>query len=77
MSENEFEVKLANVRELMSSRVGKELMWEILSYCDLYTTGANKFQAGKRQVGLDILQLLEDADPEIYPKLLLANIKND
>ena len=76
IEEKEFDVLRANVRTFMSTRQGKEIMWEILGYCDLATAGCGKFQSGKRQVGIDILQLLEDADPTIYPNLLLENIKD-
>jgi len=77
MSEDtkEFEILQANVRELMSSRKGKEVMWEILSYCGMYSSIPGKFEAGKRNVGLDILAMLDDADPTIYPNLLLENRK--
>ena len=74
--DKDFEVLKANVRVLMETRAGKEIMWEIISYCDLYTAGSTKFEAGKRQVGIDILQLLEGADPTIYPKLISENIKH-
>jgi len=72
----EYEVLLANVREFMSSLKGQTVMWEILSYCDMYSSIPGKFEAGKRNVGLDIMTLLADADPTIYPKLLLENTKN-
>jgi hypothetical protein len=47
-----------------------------LGLCNLYTstfTGNSQtfYLEGKRDVGLDILKLLEDADPTIYPKLIL------
>ena len=72
--EKEFAVLLANVRALANGKQGKSLIWEILSYCDLHTAGSGKFEAGKRQVGIDILTLLEEADPTIYPNLILENI---
>jgi hypothetical protein len=61
-----------------STRQGKIFMWQILGLCNLYTstfTGNSQtfYLEGKRDVGLDILKLLEDADPTIYPKLILEN----
>ena len=72
--EKEYEVLLANIRSLANGKPGKAVIWEILSYCNLHTAGAGKFEAGKRQVGIDILTLLEEADPTIYPNLILENI---
>ena len=74
--EQQYEVLLANVREVFKSRQGKEVLWEILGYCNLYSPSAGKFEAGKRAVGIDILALLEGADKTIYPKLLLS-MQND
>ena len=66
----------ANIRELAKTKHGKSLIWEVLSMCGLYAstfTGNSQgaFLEGKRAVGLELLQLLEDADGTIYPKLLL------
>lgn len=66
----------ANVRDLVSTRKGKEVLWEILGYCSVYSSIPGKFEAGRRQVGLDIIQLLEDSDPTIYPNLLLEKANN-
>ena len=77
LEEKEYEVLLANVREFMASRKGQSVMWEILTYCDMYSSVPGKFEAGKRNVGLDIMTLLANADPVIYPKLLLENTKNE
>jgi len=74
--EKEVDLRSANIRALVKTRPGRELVWEVLGMCDLNTPGASKYQAGKRQVGLDLLQILEDADPTIYPNLILENIKN-
>jgi len=55
----------------MQTRQGKEFIWEILSYAEIYSSMPGKFTAGKRDVGLKVLQLLEDADSKLYPNLLL------
>lgn len=61
----------ANVRAFCSTPAGRDVIWEILDYCSIYSSIPGKFEAGKRNVGLDIIQLLEDAEPKLYAKLLL------
>jgi len=66
----------ANIRELAKTKQGKSLIWEVLSMCGLYSstfTGNSQgaYLEGRRSVGLELLQLLEDSDGTIYPKLLL------
>lgn len=79
--EKEYGVLLANVREVSQSSAGKELIWHILSLCDIYSdayggpTETVLHLSGKRAVGLSILQLLDDADLSIYPRLLLEKRK--
>jgi len=74
--QKELDLLSANVRELMSSRQGKEVMWSMLSMCGIYSSMPGEFEAGKRQVGLDIMQMLDEADLTIYPRLLLENREN-
>lgn len=55
-------------------------MWHILGLCRLYTddysdTNRVFYNAGRRAVGLDILQALEDADPTSYPRLQLSQLE--
>lgn len=71
----EFDILNANVREVMKSRQGREVMWEILSFCGIYSSIPGEFESGKRNVGLDIINMLDEGDLEIYPKLLLENRK--
>ena len=70
---------LANVRELASTRAGQEVLWRILELCNIYTdsfTGNSStfYNEGRRSVGLQILAFLEDADPTIYPRLILQKL---
>ena len=67
------EVLVANIRKLIKTKDGKEFIWEILSMCNTYSynpTG-DLYLEGKRSIGLDILQLLEEADPAFYGRLLV------
>ena len=77
--EKEYELLLANVRKVLKSRAGKAVIWHILSmgniYSDSFTGNSTTFyNEGRRAIGLQILQLLEDADTTLYPRLLLDNI---
>jgi hypothetical protein len=80
MSDIEFEVLNANVRKVMETTAGKDVIWEILSMCGLYTDNSievNPAIEGKRAIGLQILGLLTDADEKIYPQLLLMKQEED
>ncbi len=74
----EYEVLLKHVQEAMRLRHVQEIMWAILAMCGLYSDQftnqreSTDYLLGKRAIGLEILQLLEDADPSIYPQLLLT-----
>lgn len=75
-AEKEHSVLIANVRELMKTRAGKEFVWWVLGRCGIYdnkfTGNSNTFMLlGKEAVGLEVLDLITDADPTLYPKLLL------
>jgi hypothetical protein len=71
---------VANIREVLKTRQGKDVLWHILGMCNIYGdvfTGNSQtfYLEGKRAVGLEILQLLEEADPTAYAKLLLDQQK--
>lgn len=74
--EIEWHVLCENVREMLKTRAGKEFVWFVLSESNInggIFTGDNRifYLEGKRAVGLSVLQLLEEADPTAYPRLLL------
>lgn len=74
MSEDkEYKELLGDVRSVMEQKAGKNLIWDILSKCGIYTYTQDgiRFLEGRRSVGIDILALLEDADPTIYGRLIL------
>ena len=73
-----YDLLLSNIREIAKTKQGQAFIWHILDFCGIYTdsfTGDNQtfYLEGKRSIGLSILQLLEDADPSIYPRLVLLN----
>ena len=80
----EYEILLENVKAVMSTHQGREVIWYILDLCPIYSsafTGNSQtfYLEGQRDIGLDILKLLEDADPTLYPKLILEKqgVNND
>jgi len=80
--EIKYDVLVSNTRELMKTSYGKEFVWYILGLCGLYSetfTGNSQtfYNEGKRSIGLDLLSLLDDADPTIYPRLVIENIDNN
>ena len=73
---SDYDLLLSNVRSVMKTRQGKVLMWHMLSLAGLYDLPVPKqedvlFQEGRRSIGLDMVMLMSDADPEMYPRLLL------
>jgi hypothetical protein len=78
--EKEYRILVKNTRELLKTRFGRDFVWHVLSLADLYGSqfsgnSTTFYNEGRRSVGIDVLQLLEDADPEAYPKLLLSKMK--
>lgn len=79
-SEREQEIFIAQVRDVLRTKAGKRFVWDILSHCGLnsnsFTGNSHTFyNEGRRGVGLYVLDLLEQADPSIYPNLILEQIK--
>ena len=75
MADKDFDTLKADVAQVMSTASGRAIIWEILSMCGIYTdnaTDANQGIEGKRSIGIQILGLLEDTDPKIYPNLLIT-----
>ena len=76
------EILLGNIRKLLRDRAGREVIWHILSLCEIYSpsfTGNSHtfFNEGKRTVGLEIIDLLNQADPSAYANLLLKQGEKD
>ena len=78
----EYNLLKRNVQEVVKTRQGREVIWHILGLCNIYSdsfTGNSStfYNEGRRSVGLQILQLLGDADPGIYPRLVLEKNSNE
>jgi len=80
VEEREYMTLLDDTRRLASLPQGRSFIWHVLSLCELHSssfTGNSRtfYNEGKRDVGLNLLQLLEEADPTIYPSLIMERAK--
>ena len=79
----EIEILEANYKDVMSTPAGKAVFWDILSQCDIYNNvfgGGNdntNYILGRRSIGKGLLEQLEQADPNFYPRLILAQQEID
>jgi hypothetical protein len=78
--EKERQALIKSVREVAGSPSGEHVIWEILSMCGLYTTtftgnSQGAFLEGKRSIGIEILEMLNETDSKFYPNLLLKKSK--
>lgn len=69
---------LSQVKAVAQDKNGQAFIWEILSMCDMYSTtftgnSQGAFLEGRRAVGLDILDLLNEMDNTFYPNLMLKH----
>jgi len=71
----EYNQLLSDIKEVLRTPGGRNVIWEILSICSLYSVGGGEILEGKRSVGVEILQIMEDADPTGYARLLLTKQK--
>ena len=71
---NEYQIFLSNLREVMRTRQGKDVMWHILGLCDVYSPTT---PTDRRSVGLDLIGTMYEADPTMYPRLLLEFAKKE
>ena len=70
------EQELADIRHLLSLVQFRRFVWRYLGRCGLYQTSfsdaANQtyFLEGKRQVGLEIMADITEADPDSYLRMM-------
>lgn len=75
--QKEYERLLDDLKEVLKTNQGKNVMWWVLSQCGIYDTNFSdedrktNFLLGKRDIGLGIIGLMHDADPTMYAKLQL------
>lgn len=80
--EKEHEYLLHCVREVCKHSYGKEVLFYLLDGCGIYDnqfTGNSQtfFNEGRRSVGLELIALMEEANPRSYARLLLEYNKEE
>jgi len=73
----ELAIRNSDLRELMKLAHFRGFLWEALADCEIYSSHPGKYVAGKRAVGLGLIEKLNDADPTLYAKLLLERSENE
>ena len=73
---DEYDVLLANVRHLMKLKHFRSFLWYVMGMAPMYATtfapnSSMAFQEGRRSMVVDMIQILTDCDPELYPRMLL------
>lgn len=72
-----YEARLRSaIRDLSKNKQFTDVIWDILSFCEVFNAGYAKadfvqYRDGKRSVGVYIVDLLDSADPQLFPKILL------
>lgn len=66
---------LNDIKETFGTPHGKRILYYILEACSIYSDTATDLHSiymekGRRAIGLEILDLVMDADPEIYISIL-------
>lgn len=75
--------KREKLRQLLAAPHFQEIMWDILTDCGVYRTSfvndpyVTAFNEGQRQVGLQIIKRVFDADPNAYTQMRLSNNKKE
>ena len=73
---SEYDILLSNVRQLMKLKHFRFFLWYVMGMAPMYATtfspnSSMAFQEGRRSMVVDLIQILTDCDPELYPKMLL------
>lgn len=75
------EKELEELRQVLSSRAGRSVIWRILGWCGVYDssfTGNSTtfFNEGKRKIGQLLIEELAAADKRVYAKMQLEAVDN-
>lgn len=72
---------LEDLKYVAATKNGRSFLWWLLSMSGIYhdnynqDSGLMKYQAGKRALGLEVLNLMDECDPELIYKI--AKEKNN
>lgn len=75
--EVERQVQKDNMRVLLGTEEGREVLWRILEECGIYRPVADMIGEGKRRVGLWLLEEVFTADDEAYTILRKEAVARD
>jgi len=67
----EHDFLLADLRAVLKTKAGRKVLWHLLGVSGLYVDSIYKYDAGRRSIGLMLLQLIEEADSTAYPHMIL------
>ena len=72
--DKEYNALVGNFKSMLARADGREVIWYVLSLTDMYSIRqeGDAYNEGRRSIGVDILQMLEEVDPTLYPQLLLT-----
>lgn len=76
MNDDEYKILIDDIRTGLKHSYCRNIIWNILALCDIYgiasrKSGYGEILEGKRHVGVDILKMLEEADPAAYARMQL------
>lgn len=67
--------EIVDLKVVASSKNGRSFLWSLLSRCGIYRddyspdNGLMKYNAGRRSIGLELLDLMNDCDDELIYKI--------
>lgn len=81
LAKKEYQDLLNSFVQVLTTEAGQNVVWHILSQCGIYDGGfvqgeLSYFNQGMREIGLRIIGVMHDADPAMYAKLQLREVKN-
>jgi len=78
--EKSYQIMVEDFAKFASTKSGRDIVYHLLSLCNLYSdcyTGDNDtyYMLGKKSIGLAIIEMLNEADPTVYPNMLLKHTR--
>ena len=76
---DDYEYTIECARKVLRTPEGRTLVWEILNACSLYEYSSLPnpndvyHRLGRQSVGVELLNLMEQVDKDLYAKLMLEH----
>lgn len=80
-AERQANVELSDLHEIMSTPAGRRLLYALIDRCGVFGSAFDKdthtmaFLEGRRSVGIDFTQQLQEAVPEFYLQMIVEHAK--